>query len=117
MMLDIFMRLLIDEYRRYKEDGYKIIEPEEVTKETKKYENDCDVLKQFMDDWILEDSRAKGLKLISAFTAFKQWWARCGSGKKMPTRKELKKAMNDKYGEYTDKWKGISLRDIMDEDD
>jgi P4 family phage/plasmid primase-like protien len=115
---EIFMRILIDKYKIYKTQGNK--EPPEVLIATKEYKKDCDIFNQFIDDYIVEDPESK-VKLGHLYHVFKIWYSKCGSSKRLPQRRDLKKAMNKRFGEYATLWNGIAIRKQIykneDEDD
>jgi P4 family phage/plasmid primase-like protien len=51
----VFMCILLDFYRLYKKGG--LVPPESVLKVTKKYENDNNIIKQFIDEMIVQGDR------------------------------------------------------------
>tara|TARA_B100000700_G_C15058940_1_gene864480 strand:- start:1275 stop:3962 length:2688 start_codon:yes stop_codon:yes gene_type:complete len=114
---ELFMMHLIKVYKRYKRGEIK--EPKEVMEVTQQYEDDCDEFKAFFDDMIVEDPKSSGLKLMLISTSFNLWYQKSGRGSsKRPPRKELREALEAKYGKYNRKvgWKGIALKSMFDND-
>ena len=104
---EIFIRMLIEKYKEYKKIGNK--EPPEIMLSTNEYKKDCDVFNQFIDDMIEEDAESK-IKIGELYHIFKVWYEKCGTAKKVPNRKDLKKAMNKRYGGSGTSWKGLSIK-------
>ena len=112
---EIFMRLLLEKYKIYKKEG--IIEPPEVVEATKEYEKDCNLIEQFLDDMVFEDPKSRGFELKKLTMYFKMWFNKCGDTKKMPGRKELKKALIEKYGvAKKNRWKVSINSDFLEKD-
>ena len=55
----VFMCILINYYKKYREDG--LIPPEQVVKVTKKYENDNNLIKQFVDENLTPGSKSDSI--------------------------------------------------------
>ena len=96
-----FMIYLLNIYKDY--TNGLILEPPEVMRVTKEYEEECDVLKMFMDDMIIVDSEAPGLRIMQVNREFNDWYKKTsdGSSKKKPKRADIKRAMNERYGKIS----------------
>tara|TARA_Y100001970_G_scaffold188756_1_gene229594 strand:- start:423 stop:3077 length:2655 start_codon:yes stop_codon:yes gene_type:complete len=104
---EIFMKMLINKYKDYKKYGNK--EPPEIIYSTNEYKKDCDIFNQFIDDKIEENPEEK-IKIGELFYIFKMWFNKCGTSKKVPNRKDLKKAMNKRFGGTGTVWVGIGIK-------
>ena len=114
-----FMFLLFKEHEKYKQHG--ILEPEDVMKFTKQYQNDSDNFTQFFDECIAEaneysDSSGECVSLNEMYQLYTEWFAQNkGTQTSPPKRKDLNTHAIKKYGAATNKkWYGIKLKDIND---
>ena len=112
MWKEAFMFLLLEEYKSYKIEGIK--EPNEVLLQTKMYQTESDQFVQFMNENVVEidDYNGEGIKLDDIYFIYQEWYKQTrGVNTKIPSRKELKKNLEKKYGKCNEKnrWFGISL--------
>ena len=114
-----FMFLLLKEYEKYKKHG--ILEPEDVMKFTKQYQNDSDNFTQFFDECIVEvneysDGSGECVSLNEMYQLYSEWFAQNkGTKTAVPKKKDLKTNAIKKYGAATsNKWYGIKMKDISD---
>jgi P4 family phage/plasmid primase-like protien len=92
-----FMSILIHWYNKYLYEG--IYEPEEVKKATEKYKVDNDKFNEFFDECLEESTNFIATKEI--YNTFVNWWTHTYPTTiqaKIPTEKELCRAMKIKYG-------------------
>ena len=113
-----FMFLLFKEHEKYKQHG--ILEPEDVMKFTKQYQNDSDNFTQFFDECIAEaneysDSSGECVSLNGCINFILSGSQNKGTQTSPPKRKDLNTHAIKKYGAATNKkWYGIKLKDIND---
>lgn len=115
-----FMFLLIREYQNYAKNG--IIEPEEVLKATKEYQNDSDNFTQFFEECIVQDDAYNGdfLSISDMYEVYKDWFVKQkGSNVTIPRQKDLKSNAINKYGVIKgNKWNGIKLKaDVFNDEE
>lgn len=91
--------------------------PPEVLEATEIYQQSNDVFKQFYDENFKEtDSEDDEVTLPQAFMIFKSWFAEAFPGKRMPSRNDLHKNMEKKYGKMTNyKWLHLTTSSTSDE--
>lgn len=96
----------------------RVLDCEEVTKETNNYRQKEDVIQEFMMNKVgkMEGCQV-GQQVI--YRTFREWFNSIHSGEKMPKLNELEKAMNDTYGDRVgqpnNKWGGVYI--IPDNED
>lgn len=117
-----FMFLLFKEHQKYKTQG--IAEPEDVMKFTKQYQNDSDNFTQFFDECIVENTEHTGtagdcVSLNEMYQLYTEWFAQNkGTQTSPPKKKDFKTHAINKFGAATsNKWYGIKLKDINDNDE
>lgn len=109
-----FMYILLESYKNYVKFG--INEPDEVKKNTDDYQNESDIFTQFVSEKIIEDEEGANnyIKLEDVNNIFQQWFKQAyGTSIKMPSRKDIKKNMQDKFGKCDNTkmvWKGLTFR-------
>ena len=78
------------------------------------------IFNAFIHNNIEADPESK-IKLGRLYHVFKIWYSKCGSSKRLPQRRDLKKAMNKRFGEYATLWNGFAIKKQIykneDEDD
>jgi P4 family phage/plasmid primase-like protien len=115
---EAFMFMLLEEHKIYRQQGIK--EPYSVTKHTKEYQNESNQFVQFINENIIESEECNGqeLKLDDIYFVFQEWYKE-GKGKnaKIPTRKDLQKDLEKKFGKCSGVgrkagWVGITFKHI-----
>ena len=87
------MSLLIHYYTTYKDDAS---EPDEVLASTLKYNREANVFTEFIDNYTEQSNRYLQFSKIS--NCFKGYWNNLDTNERMPSSKDLKRALNIKYG-------------------
>lgn len=109
-----FMAILIDYYKKYTENGIK--EPYDVVKCTKEYQNNNDMVKQFLEDNCEKDDRGI-IYLDELYTLFKDWCKdNAPMQKEKMNRTTFKKEIDVEWGisvgnKSSAYWKGFKLSD------
>lgn len=109
-------------------NGKSYDEPPEVTNATNKYQHECDLFKQYIDERIFEikEKNKKDntfwIRLSDMYPDFKMWWSESISNQKVPNKNELKDYLNNnkvwgKYALPASKWYGFRFKTIDDEVD
>lgn len=109
-----------------KRDGKPYEEPPEVTNATNRYQHECDLFKQYIDERIFEEDvknkkdNTRWIRLSEIYPDFKSWWNESISNKKVPNKNELKDYLNNtkiwgKYSLPASKWYGFRFKTIEDE--
>ena len=109
-------------------NGKSYDEPPEVTNATNKYQHECDLFKQYIDERIfeIEEKNKKDntfwIRLSDMYPDFKMWWSESISNQKVPNKNELKDYLNNnkvwgKYALPASKWYGFRFKTIDDEVD
>jgi hypothetical protein len=115
---EAFMAMLVEYYRRYKEDMSMdkkgIVEPEDVMKCTKEYQKSNDTISEYFDDRI-EKSEGDVLLLNELYEDFKDWVRNCTPNTKPLRRKEIQTYFEKTLGSKATKlskqgWKGYRLK-------
>lgn len=84
-----FMSLLINRLPYYLEHGLK--EPAQVTQHTKNYQQESDVMLEFINDNIeTTDDPNDRLRVSDVYTAFKNWYRENYSDNRCPSKSEMK---------------------------
>ena len=118
---EAFISYLISYYKKYMETG--LIEPEEVLKCTKKYQNDNDKFSEFIEEYIEYNPYDETIyhSITSVYDLYKRW-ARSGEAGSIASRKELKSHFNKIYKEESRNklfrgWSGIKIKELAEEND
>lgn len=114
-----FMWMLINiYYKKFKDSGFVLHEPEQVKQSTNQYRETMDIFAKFIGD-LLEPDNVKGSKGISIddiYEKFTEWVKNNVNVKKMPKIPDLKKYLLDnKYKIKRDDKVMLKYKDKMDE--
>jgi P4 family phage/plasmid primase-like protien len=131
---EAFMQILLDYYRAFKRDGFKLYVPDrppavgeeidappDVLIATNKYKKEINVYESFMDEELTKFNDDEGagecIKLNDLYSAFKDWY-KDAKGEKPPTREKFRKNLEMKLGKYDVKkgWTGWGLRSDSEKD-
>ena len=114
---DAFLWILIEYYKKYREAGSKIKDPEEVIEYTNVYRKQNDIFNNFFNDCIIKNSLNDLFYLNDAFREYKVWFKENfqGTGQKLQKKDELHRYFTKKLGEpnQSDKgfyWLGYQLK-------
>ena len=107
---ETFMSILIEQYKIYKEGGFKLHEPEEVTAFTKQYQKSNDIFLEFIDENIKEKTNSF-ISLENIYSIYKMWFKSSYSMEKCQPKKNLKEYLEKKYGKINNKkgWNGLEI--------
>ena len=105
---EVFMSILIKEYKTYKDLG--LVEPEEVKMNTNAYKKESDIFMQFMNESFEKDVTSQ-VFVDDGYFLFREWYKTSGSNSKIPQKKDFIKNLNNKFGKINSKnyWRGIKL--------
>ena len=112
---EAFMFILINEYKNYKKHG--IIEPDEVIKNTKTYQEESDsfIFTQFANECITTSDLTSKIKFNETWDLYQMWFKNSGLSIKQPTKKDFKKNISQIFQTTTsgnggnEHWKGLSF--------
>jgi P4 family phage/plasmid primase-like protien len=90
-----FIGILIQKYKDFTTQG--LVEPKEVLKATNMYKNESDEFSDFLDEFYIEDCSELSL-VLDIYNKFTMWWIEHFSTTKIPSVKQLKKALKTRYG-------------------
>ena len=90
-----FMYMLITKYYKiFKKKGIR--EPEKVSMYTKEYRKNSDIYGEFLDDQVIKTKNTRDYEELSfLYELFKGWYKDSQPGGKCPSKKELKKYMEN----------------------
>lgn len=92
---DVLASLLVDYFYIYKDEGLK--PPEEVTKFTKQFMQECDMYNEFISDTIIPDEESTFILIKDLYERFKQWIEENGvSSRRIMSLREFKKYLQKK---------------------
>jgi P4 family phage/plasmid primase-like protien len=122
---ETFMAILIEYYRRYREEGSA--DPEDVMECTRQYQKANDAMGQYMDDRVEKDD-AGFITVAEIYKDCSQWIRESNPGIKVPRQSEAKTYFEKRWGKVVRAgtrtgWKGLRLRgsgfveEGIDEDD
>jgi P4 family phage/plasmid primase-like protien len=115
---EMFMWLLIQYHRRYKQSGIR--EPPAVTRVTDEYKENSDFYSQFFNEHMEKDLNAK-ISVKDAYKYFKLWHKSTYEGKKLVLRQNFEKhismLMGKPKGSYWLGYQYVSPEDREDEDE
>jgi P4 family phage/plasmid primase-like protien len=115
---EMFMWLLIQYHRRYKQSGIK--EPPAVTRVTDEYKENSDFYSQFFNEHMEKDLNAK-ISVKDAYKYFKIWHKSTYEGKKLVLRQNFEKHMSmlmgKPKGSYWMGYQYVSPEDREEDDD
>ena len=110
---EAFMYILINEYKNYKK--YGLVEPEEVIKNTKTYQEESDSFMQFANECITTSDLTSKIKFNETWDLYQMWFKNSGLNIKQPTKKDFKKNISQIFQTTTngsgsnEHWKGLSF--------
>jgi len=108
---EMFMSILIENYKLYKEQGLRA--PESVTKYTREYQNNCDSYIDFLNERMeLTKDNKMSANIADVHREFKMWHSENNVGAKLLSKKELSVYFEKKYGKKyvnNDVLKGFKL--------
>lgn len=94
---ETFMSILLHYFKIYKEEG--LTAPDEVTKFTKEFQEECDLNADFMTQRLIQvNDLSAGLKPGEVFREFKVWQSENNANGKIKTQKDLMNYLEKKYG-------------------
>ena len=115
-LAEAFMSLLIHYWCKFYNSGFVIKEPEDVREFTKKYQTECDIYLEFIDDCIEKtDDEKDRLTFKSVLELFKQWYKDNVNVGKPPGKAEIKKQLEFKMGELPINnrgWMGRKFKEV-----
>lgn len=91
-------------------------EPEKVLEATANYRKSCDILRQFIEEKIIEDSKSK-LTLGEILSEIKDWWKEGYPGTTVPGKNDVKEYFSKIWNtpDNTLKWNGYRFRTLKDD--
>lgn len=112
-----FVAILIEYFRKYKKEG--LIEPEEIMKFTKEYESENDKYSEFINDYIVKDSKG-ALKWTTVLEFYTKWYRKNYTDERMERAKDIKRNFETFLGDkvktvrHEEKivkgWKGFDIK-------
>ena len=109
---DYFISMLIERHKNINPN--KITEPREVINATQKYKDNNDIIGQYINERIINDSSIKDkIGFMEIYNDFRLWCVEnVSKGKRHPERVQVKSYLEKIYGIYTSKdgWKGLKLK-------
>lgn len=112
----IFMGMLIENYRNYRRDG--LVHPKEVTKESDTYRKKCDVYQDFIGDVLDKTNNDKDVLTISELHNLMRSWFKTNYSGKCPNTKDLRAYIEKRvhgYNRASDALTGYQVRGHKDE--
>jgi len=105
----------------HRKKGYKFTEPQKVTLATELYRKKNDIYRQFIDERVMVDEKAK-ISLDEIYAVFKDWFRESQPGQQIPTKSDVKEYCIKAWGEPERRstWLGkryITLQDDIDKGD
>jgi hypothetical protein len=94
-----------------------MVEPEKVRSATNAYRQRNDIYRQFIEECIIEDAKAK-LSLNELYARLKEWYRdSMGGNKHMPIKDHIKQYFVKAWGEIETgmKWTGYKIRSLKDD--
>lgn len=86
--IEAFAGLLVDTYKNLKANNFRIVEPEAVVEETRRYMIESDIYHEFLSDQIEETANVTDyIELSRLFTEFKEWFKTDYPGDKLSVTK------------------------------
>ena len=97
---ELFMSLLLNVYfKKYRESGYNMVVPEEITKYTKEYQSECDKHSQFIKDTVDHTKvMSDTISLVDLHNEYKYWHDDNHNNSSYISRLELKEYLIKKFG-------------------
>ena len=115
--LQTFISILIDYYIKYKKDGYKIKEPEEVLKYTKDYQKSSNAMNDFNFECLEKTKNKKdALRINTIYRQYTEWY-REAYGQKAHSRKDLQKYLDKEYEKTQNGYICVRFRTDSNSDD
>jgi P4 family phage/plasmid primase-like protien len=98
---EVFMSMLVDEYKKFKEEG--IPEPEKVKLSTNQYQQSSDLIAEFIDDRLVMlkngEEKTTGVTLASMHDEYKRWIKEQYNNERKPLIKnDFKLEMENRLG-------------------
>ena len=109
---EAFFWYLIQEWKQFKDNNYRIAEPKEIKVKTSEYRSDTDLFTEYIKLHIhTNDSLTTGLKISKIWNSYKSWFTTDKCDEKPPAKKALKAAFEQLYGKYHDNYgfRGIAF--------
>lgn len=108
---EAIMSILINYYKKFKDDGYRVKEPEAVMKYTREYQKRSDTMLDYIEECIdTSNDRNDKLNITTIYRHFTQWY-KDAYDMKSPSRNEFKNYLEKKYGKMSHNgWSGLKFR-------
>jgi len=111
------MSILLAYHKRFCENGRKLIEPDGVKLQTRRYQNSSDAYAEFISENLVEDHKSS-LSIVQIYGIFRPWYKANVPDARVPSRNDVlayfrKHLSRRQYGN-TNKWRYRMSNDIDD---